>query len=327
MRSTRGRRSCARATRSIRRSARGRRRRATSRGCCAPGWDDAERTPAESAAGPLALLVALSAVLLAIRLYAASHVGFADSEALYACYALHPQPAYLDHPGLIGVVARAIGGGAPLTPEAAHQVTAVLATLVPWMVALAARLAGATWRSALVAGLAVAAAPEISFGLFAHTPDHPLAFAWLGALGLAAAGLRAPASSGRAAAALLFAGMLAGVACAAKVSGVLLVVSLARDLRRADPRARARAHALAVGRARPRGARLRADRRLRGALGVADAPPPPDRHADGRGALAQEPRRRARRAMPLRLPGLARRRRARRARPLPRANGTGRTIR
>ena len=28
--------------------------------------------------------------------------GFGDSEALYACYALHPQPAYLDHPALIG---------------------------------------------------------------------------------------------------------------------------------------------------------------------------------------------------------------------------------
>src|SRR5277367_6679508 len=115
--------------------------------------------PARSdARAPVATLAALSVTLLAVRLFAASRVGFGDSEALYAAYALHPQPAYLDHPGLIGVVARAIGGGLPLTPERAHLVTAVLATIFPWFVALAARLAGATWRASIVAGLAIAAA-------------------------------------------------------------------------------------------------------------------------------------------------------------------------
>jgi hypothetical protein len=185
-------------------------------------------TPAgtQGARGPAIVLAVASAALLAARLYAASHVGFGDSEALYATYALHPQPAYLDHPGLIGIIARAIGGGLPLTPERAHLVTAILATIFPWFVALAARLAGATRRAAFVAGLAIAAAPEVSLGLFALTPDLPLAFVWVGGLGLAAAGLRAPAASGRAAAALLFAGTLAGIACAAKVSGVLLAGAL-----------------------------------------------------------------------------------------------------
>ena len=74
---------------------------------------------------PAIALALASAALLAVRLYAASHVGFGDSEALYACYALHPQPAYLDHPGLIGVIARVIGGGVQVTPETAHHVTAV----------------------------------------------------------------------------------------------------------------------------------------------------------------------------------------------------------
>jgi hypothetical protein len=192
-----------------------------------------------SARGPLGWLVATSAILFAVRLYAADHVGFGDSEALYACYALHPQPAYLDHPGLVGLLARAIGGGNAPLPAATHHLTAVLATLVPWVVALAARLAGATWRRATVAALCTAAAPEISFGLFALTPDLPLAFAWLGALGLAAAGLRAPPASNRAAAALLFAGTLAGVACAAKASGCLLLVALA--VAYASPPARAHA--------------------------------------------------------------------------------------
>ena len=47
----------------------------------------------------LAALVSLSVVALVVRLLAAESVGFGDSEALYASYALFPQPAYLDHPG------------------------------------------------------------------------------------------------------------------------------------------------------------------------------------------------------------------------------------
>lgn len=171
-------------------------------------------------------LVAVSLALLAVRLYAASRVGFGDSEALYACYALHPQPAYLDHPGLIGLVAHAISGGLPLTAEHAHQVTSLLATALPWLFVLAARATGASWRSSFVAGLVLAAAPEISVGLFAMTPDLPLAFAWVGALALGAIGLRSVPGSGAAAAALLFAGLLAGVACVAKVSGVFLGLAL-----------------------------------------------------------------------------------------------------
>ena len=107
-----------------------------------------------------------SIALLAVRLYASGHIGFGDSEALYACYALHPQPAYLDHPGLIGLVARAIAGGTSLRLEP-RTVTALLATLLPWLVVLAARLAGAAWRG-LVAGLAVAAAPEVSRRVFSR---------------------------------------------------------------------------------------------------------------------------------------------------------------
>ena len=76
------------------------------------------------ATGPRVALVTLTAVslaLLAVRLVAAKTVGFGDSEALYASYALHPQPAYIDHPGLVGIVARTIGGGAAPTPEHAHR--------------------------------------------------------------------------------------------------------------------------------------------------------------------------------------------------------------
>ena len=170
-------------------------------------------------------LVAVSVALLAVRLFAATRVGFGDSEALYACYAIHQQPAYLDHPGLIGVLARTIAQHSAPSPSYAHVVTAILATAVPWLVVLAGRAAGGA-RAGL-AGLAVALVPEIAIGLFAMTPDLLLALAWTASLACACAGLRADPRSARAAVALVGAGLFAGIATAAKVSGVALVLSLA----------------------------------------------------------------------------------------------------
>jgi hypothetical protein len=193
---------------------------------------------------PLLVLTVVSATLLAVRLYAAQVVGFGDSEALYACWAAHPQPAYLDHPGLVGIVARAIGEGAIPTPERTHFVTAILATLVPFVVLATARALGAAERPALLAALVTALVPEIAVGLFALTPDLVLAPMWLGAIALAAYGLRPRAREGErasdpprsladgglrpgASAALLAAGLVAGASGAAKISGVLLLVALA----------------------------------------------------------------------------------------------------
>jgi hypothetical protein len=174
---------------------------------------------------PLIGLVLVSGALLSARLVAASAVGFGDSEALYAAYALHPAPAYLDHPGLIGLVARTIGSGTAPSPHSAHQVTAVLATLLPWLMVLAARAAGAEKNAAYVAALVVAVCPEISIGLFAMTPDLLLAILWLGTLGLASFALARPPSDASAAC-FVGAGLLAGIACSAKVPGGLLFVAL-----------------------------------------------------------------------------------------------------
>jgi hypothetical protein len=172
-------------------------------------------------------LVAISVVLLGVRLWAASVIGFGDSEALYASWALHPQPAYLDHPGLVGIIARAIGEGAAPTPARAHVVTALAATLVPWLVYAAARALGAERRASALAAIVVALVPEISVGLFALTPDLVLAPAWLGAIALAGIGLSAKPGTPSAAASFLGAGLLAGIGASAKIPGLLLVVALA----------------------------------------------------------------------------------------------------
>jgi hypothetical protein len=162
-----------------------------------------------------------------MRVFAADRLGFGDAEALYACYARHPQPVYLDHPGLIGVFARVVGGGDAPSPQAAHHATAILATIVPWVAALAARAAGASWAGAVAAAVALIAAPEIGIGLFGMTPDLLLVLLWYAALAAAAAALRARAGSFVALAAALAAGLAVGLACDAKASGALLLVGLA----------------------------------------------------------------------------------------------------
>ena len=171
-------------------------------------------------------LALTSVLLLTLRLYATSVVGFGDSEALYASWAVHPQPAYLDHPGLIGVVARLIGEGAVPTATRAHAVTSIAATLVPWCVFGTARALGLDRGRAAVAALVVAVIPETAVGLFGLTPDLLLAPAWLGTIALAAIGMRSPPRENRSAAAFLAAGLLAGIACSAKVSGLLLLAAL-----------------------------------------------------------------------------------------------------
>ncbi len=171
-------------------------------------------------------LAALSVVLLALRLYAATRVGFGDSEALYAAWAAHPQPAYLDHPGLVALAARSIGQGSVPTPFATHVVTSIVATAIPWLVFGAAIAANAPKRRAAMAAIVVALVPEIAVGLFALTPDLLLAPLWLGSLSLAAIALSSRGDSPRAAGAFLGAGLLAGIAVAAKVSGLLLWCAL-----------------------------------------------------------------------------------------------------
>ena len=172
-------------------------------------------------------LLGMTAALTAVRLLAATRVGFGDSEALYASYALHPMPAYLDHPGFVGVLARAFGGGTAPTPFEAHIATSLLAAVAPWIAVLSCRAAGAPMGRSLGAGIVMAAAPEVAIGLFALTPDLPLMLVWTGSLALAAHGLRSPPGGLRSFLAFTAAGLLAGVATVSKASGVLLGLSLA----------------------------------------------------------------------------------------------------
>jgi hypothetical protein len=184
--------------------------------------------PTNTAPAQIALRIALfvSMAMLALRVDVAGIAGFGDAEALYASYALHPQPAYLDHPGLIGAIARLIGRGSSPEPHIAHMVTAALATLLAWLGGLSAWAAGASWRGAMATVLTLSLVPELGIGLFGLTPHLPLAICWIGALGLTALALRSEPSSVRALVALLGAGILVGGACLSHLSGALLGLAL-----------------------------------------------------------------------------------------------------
>jgi hypothetical protein len=206
-------------------------KRARSKKGASPTKSAVTRSTSQERVGPLGAAqrwaIVLSVLLLALRLRLSERVGFGDAEALYAAYALHPQPAYLDHPGLIGVIARVLGAGFSPSPLAAHRFTAIAATAIPWIGFAAARAAGAPAARAYVTFFALCLLPETSIGLFGLTPDLPLCGLWLASLGCIAAALRSEAGSRMALAGMLLGGLFAGLAITAKASGVLLALALA----------------------------------------------------------------------------------------------------
>lgn len=175
----------------------------------------------------LAAAVLTTLVLLALRLDLARVTGFGDAEALYVAYSLHPQPGYLDHPGLVGWLAGLLGSAkGPPSPLRVHVFTALLATLLPWLGVLTARRLGAERGRALHVYFALALLPELAIGLFALTPDVPLIFVWLGTLAAAAIALTGPAGSLATLLAYLATGAGAALACLSKASGALLALGI-----------------------------------------------------------------------------------------------------
>lgn len=170
------------------------------------------------------LAVFTSLCLLGLRLDLARVLGLGDAEALFLAYGLHPQPVYLDHPGLIGWLARVLGPAA--APLVVHVWTALAATALPWVGALTARACGANAGASLRTFFALALLPELSLGSSAFTPEVPFAFFWLAALGCAGWALRAAPASFVTLLATLGAGLAAALCCLSKSAGWLLVLCL-----------------------------------------------------------------------------------------------------
>lgn len=175
-----------------------------------------------SSAWQLVLAIVTSVVLCALRLDITRHVGFGDSEALFVAYRFHPQPAYVDYPGLIGWIARQL---AP-DPRLMHLATTFGAAALPWTGVLAAWASGVPRGDALRVYFPLALLPALSIGSFGFTPDLPLAHAWLIALGCSAFVLRQPVGGFGVLLVSIAGGVAAALACLAKVSGWLLAACL-----------------------------------------------------------------------------------------------------
>jgi hypothetical protein len=127
----------------------------------------------------------------------------------------------------VGVIFRWLSHDAPALPKTVHHFTALLCTLLPWLGVVAARAAGATWPGALRTFFAFALLPEMAIGLFALTPDVPLAVAWTSALAFTALAITSAPKSRMALATSVAAGFAAGLAVQAKASGLLLAPAIA----------------------------------------------------------------------------------------------------
>ncbi|HTV17084.1 MAG TPA: hypothetical protein VMG12_00395, partial [Polyangiaceae bacterium] len=190
-----------------------------------------EAPAAGSTAWQLVLAIVTSLVLCALRLDITRHVGFADSEALFVAYRFHPQPAYMDYPGLIGWLARHVEPD----PRLVHVATTLAATALPWVGVLAAWASGVARADALRVYFPLALLPALSIGSFAFTPDLPLAYCWLIALGCSLFVQRQPVASFGVLLVSIAGGVAAALACLAKVSGWLLAACLlATSLGRAE---------------------------------------------------------------------------------------------
>jgi hypothetical protein len=172
--------------------------------------------------GGLTLAIVTTLFLAVLRLDIARHVGFGDGEALFVAQGFHPQPAYVNYPGLIGWIARWI---AP-DPETIHLVTTIAATALPWAGVLTARASGATRAASLRTYFPLALLPALSIGTFAFTPDLPLAYSWLLSLACSGYVLRQPMTSFGALLGSVGAGVGAALASLSKASGWLLAACL-----------------------------------------------------------------------------------------------------
>lgn len=184
---------------------------------------------------PLTLLLLVwSAITLALRIECARAVDFGDAEALYAVYSYFPAPSYLDHPGLIGQLYAWVGDA----PQDVHMATALFATLLPWLLRAALRFSAhpaADPDRATRIALYFSVIPVVGVGMFALTPDWPLAVCVL--LGLAFA-VRADNDENRRAAHRFAAGALIGFSAYGKLSGLAFVVALAVTWLRAPTKQR-----------------------------------------------------------------------------------------
>jgi 4-amino-4-deoxy-L-arabinose transferase-like glycosyltransferase len=163
-------------------------------------------------------LALVTGVLLAVRLAAAGLVHPFEDEAYYRLWSLHPQAGYFDHPPMIAwwiwLGTHIVGDnalGIRLLPVLASAVTSFLVFDM-------ARLAGASERTAVRAGVWYNAVWLVGVGSALAVPDAPAGLFWQTALWCVLRSLQSP----RAGRWWLAAGAAAGLATLSKYSALFL---------------------------------------------------------------------------------------------------------
>ena len=188
--------------------------------------------PRAAEAGIPALLIAVTAALLIVRLVAAAHVHLTEDEAYYRLWSMKPAFGYYDHPPMIAwwiwLGRRLLGDsslGIRFVPILAVAATGLL-------VSDAARLAGAGREVALRAGLWFNAMALPLAGGFLAVPDSAASLFWLAALDCALRAVRRSSTPW-----WIAAGALCGLAALSKYSafflapGILTWLSLVPEAR------------------------------------------------------------------------------------------------
>ncbi len=177
-------------------------------------------------AGALGLALFVSALGALARALSFGSLGLSDAEALIIAYGSSLQVSYHELPGLIGRFAALLDPHGAPPPARVHTLTNLLATLTPWLGALAARAGGAGWGRSLSVALGLALVPAVGVGLAWLSPESLLVPLWLGVLASALLAARSPAHGWRALLGTLGCWILLGLACLTRLSAVWLAVGV-----------------------------------------------------------------------------------------------------
>ena len=152
----------------------------------------------------------------------ASSSGLGDSAALYACYGLHLQGCYLDHPPLIGLLTRAVTAVAGESSLGVRLVPILLFPATAFLLHdLAASISGRP-RAGFLAVLLLVASPVYFIGGLASTPDAPASLFWMLAVWLAWKDVSLSIPDRRPVTRGVLVGLALGLCVLSKFTGILL---------------------------------------------------------------------------------------------------------
>jgi 4-amino-4-deoxy-L-arabinose transferase-like glycosyltransferase len=177
---------------------------------------------------PLPFLLAILAVMTAVRVLVAAKTDLSPDEAYYFAWALNPQAGYLDHPPLVAWAIHASCSAFGSSELAVRLPAIVAGFLTPLIIYFTTLEVGATAGWGLIAAVVSIFTPLASAGAVIITPDTPLSLFWAAALLMLVRTVSRPEEPPiwQRIAESAAAGAFLGLCLLSKYSGALLVLSV-----------------------------------------------------------------------------------------------------